>query len=290
MQLDIFEHSRDVILRNDVVNALQRREAPAARSAWQALSAEFPLDASVAPLDSLIGALEQAACAPLPDHDAVRDARRALDDDLALAARRILGETGSVSWLAPLWRALAQRAASLPYRAARSDDHAAPLWLRAGDTAAAAEVVAGIESWRRIPAPLGWMIEARHRTDGLEAIWALLAELAWLSPVRFDDVSRRLGDPSLDKLRKQFDASFEGEGGTGDLAWLPAWLLVEKSALAPLLRQAQPTRHGAPEQTMRLLLELLGLERQGRHRELVERRRVLRELHPFLYGAYMKTR
>ena len=41
---------------------------------------------------------------------------------------------------------------------------------------------------------------------------------------------------------------------------------------------------------MRLLLELLGLERQGRHRELVERRRALRDTHASLWCAYMRTR
>ena len=56
------------------------------------------------------------------------------------------------------------------------------LWLRAGDFAAAADAVARIESWRRIPAPLAWMAEARYRLDGLDAHWGLLAELAWLAP------------------------------------------------------------------------------------------------------------
>jgi hypothetical protein len=41
---------------------------------------------------------------------------------------------------------------------------------------------------------------------------------------------------------------------------------------------------------MRLVLELLGLERQGRHAELVQRRRALRDLHAPLYAAYMSTR
>ncbi|SCK08316.1 hypothetical protein VAR608DRAFT_0233 [Variovorax sp. HW608] len=37
---------------------------------------------------------------------------------------------------------------------------------------------------------------------------------------------------------------------------------------------------------MRLLLELLGLERQGRHHDVVERRKALRDTHPSLYAAY----
>ncbi|WP_372528001.1 hypothetical protein [Piscinibacter sp.] len=41
---------------------------------------------------------------------------------------------------------------------------------------------------------------------------------------------------------------------------------------------------------MRLLIELIGLERQGRHHNVIERRKALRDMHPILYGAYMKSR
>jgi hypothetical protein len=37
MQLDIFADSRDVMLRNDVLDALHRRDAVSARQAWQRL-------------------------------------------------------------------------------------------------------------------------------------------------------------------------------------------------------------------------------------------------------------
>jgi len=66
----------------------------------------------------------------------------------------------------------------LPFCADASEHHAAALWLRAGDWAAAREAVELIEAWRRIPAPLAWMAEARYRTEGLEAAWPLLTELA----------------------------------------------------------------------------------------------------------------
>ena len=41
---------------------------------------------------------------------------------------------------------------------------------------------------------------------------------------------------------------------------------------------------------MRLLLELLGLERQGRQREIVQRRKDLRDAHAGLYACYMAAR
>ena len=42
MQLDIFEHSRDVMLKNDVVGALERRDATGARTNRAALFREYP--------------------------------------------------------------------------------------------------------------------------------------------------------------------------------------------------------------------------------------------------------
>jgi len=41
---------------------------------------------------------------------------------------------------------------------------------------------------------------------------------------------------------------------------------------------------------MRLLLDLLHLERQGRQRELIAQRKRLRDLQPALYACYMKSR
>lgn len=168
--------------------------------------------------------------------------------------------------------------------------HCAALWLKAGDFAAAADAVQQIESWRRIPAPLAWICEARLRLDELDSSWGLLAELAWLSPQRFDALTRRLADPVLTRLRRRFDAEFEGEGTVADMAWFPAWVLCEAPALAMPLGQAQPGLQSAPEQAMRLLLDLLHLERQGRQRDLLAQRRRLRDLQPVLYAAYMKSR
>ena len=289
-QLDIFAHSRDVMLRNDALRALEQRDAMGARAAWHALADEFPDDVDLAPLDVLARTLEQHSDAPFPDHDGVARERALLAHEVAAAARQTLGTAAGTAWLRPQWRVLAARSAHLPFDPSHLDDHAAALWLRAQDWPAAARAVERIESWRRIPAPLAWMAEARMRPGGLDECWALLAELAWLSPSRMDALLRRLDDPLLARLRKKFDAAFDDSGQPGDLAWFPAWVLTEAPALAPHLALALPSQHSAAEQGMRLMLELLGLERQGRHRDLVQRRRALRDLHAPLYAAYMATR
>ena len=60
MQLDIFADSRDVMLRNDVLDALHRRHSGDAREAWQRLAGEFPDDGSLPGLATLIEVLEDA--------------------------------------------------------------------------------------------------------------------------------------------------------------------------------------------------------------------------------------
>jgi hypothetical protein len=41
---------------------------------------------------------------------------------------------------------------------------------------------------------------------------------------------------------------------------------------------------------MRAMVELLGLEHQGRQREVIAHRKTLRGLHASVYAAYMATR
>ncbi|MBC8749256.1 MULTISPECIES: hypothetical protein [Paraburkholderia] len=290
MQLDIFDDSRDVMLRNDVLSALQHHDASGARRALQILGHEYPDDAALVALDTLVTALEARCSLPFANHDAALGARETLLTRVRPSANQLMGERAAIAWLAPFWNELAQRAAGLAFRAAQPDAHGAALYLHAGDWKAAEAAVTRLESWRRIPAPLMWMAECRYRLDGLEAAWPLLAELAWLAPPRFDGLLRHLEDSSLDTLRRTFDASFEGGGDIADLAWFPAWALIQKTGLAPLLKQAQPCRDTDPERAARLVLRLLALERGGRHHELIESRRDLRDLHDALYRHYMKTR
>ncbi|WP_232477955.1 hypothetical protein, partial [Caballeronia calidae] len=262
-QLDIFADSRDVMLRNDVLEHLQRRTAGAAQTALRLLADEFPNDGALSAMTVLTGELEPASTAPLTDHAALSIARRHLEDVVATAARRVLPAQRVHAWLAPSWRTLAQRATGLVYRGADPEHHAAPLWLLAGDWRAARESVESIESWWRIPAPLAWMTEAYYRADGLDAAWPLIAELAWLAPARIAALLARLGDASLDGLRRRFDAEFPGSGEVGDYAWFPTWLLLVKPALAGRLESARVQRDHVASRAMVLLAEIQRREHEG---------------------------
>jgi hypothetical protein len=193
-------------------------------------------------------------------------------------------------WLSPLWAELAAAIAKYSFDSGNESLHAAPLLLRAGCWEDAAVCIERIESWRRQPAPLAWMIEARCRFGGFDAIWPLLAELAWMAPRRAQALAPRLELPALDRLVRGFDAEFEGEGSPDDFSWLPAWALISDVRLAEGLRLAQDGEHTPPESCARVILALLALERQGRHGELVANRKKLREMHPALFARYMQNR
>ncbi len=292
-QLDIFADSRDVMLRNDVVSALAGHDAAAASSHCQTLNAEFPDDANLPALQGLINALQQlqaAAQTPAPNLAAVSVERERLVREYAPAAQQAMGPVAGPAWMLPFWCALAKRSEHLAFDPTSPEDHAAAQWLRGHDWAAAAQAVQRIASWRRIPWPLMWMTSARYRLDGLNACWPLLAELAWMAPQRLAQVLDEVKDSLLNRLRQEFDARFDGDGDMADLSWFPAWLLCAKPALFEQLGLAQPGQHSAAENGMRLMLTLLHLEKQGRHQELVHKRRQLRDLHAGLWRAYMATR
>jgi len=166
------------------------------------------------------------------------------------------------------------------------------LWelLRAGNAAEAARRIEAIASWRRQPAPLAWKVETEYRVSGLAAAWPLLAELSWLAPPRAATLAARLQDPELNGLLSRFDAQFEGDGEAEDFAWFPAWTLIAEPGWANVMRLAQ---HGAGTPAERCawqMFNLLLLERQGRHADIIDGRRKLRAAHPRLFELYMRSR
>jgi hypothetical protein len=145
-QLDLFEHSRDTMLRNDVLDALQRRDADAARLAWHALADFEPRHGALPALAGLIAALESARNNTLfTVHAEAALAREQLSQSVMPVAQSQFGAAVAAAWLAPLWRGLANRAAALPFSAAQAEDHAAALWLNVGDATAAIEAVKAVE-------------------------------------------------------------------------------------------------------------------------------------------------
>src|SRR6185369_15875523 len=133
-------------------------------------------------------------------------------------------------------------------RPERPQDHPVPLLLRARCWKAAASAAATIEHWRRQPQALLWMAEAKLHAYGLKACWPVITELAWRAPQALGELAyRAVPDSLLCQLVRRFAASFDGEGELSDLAWFPAWLLIDKPELEPALAAAPAAGDSAPE-------------------------------------------
>jgi hypothetical protein len=295
-QLDIFDDSRDLALRNDIAQALLRGDLQAAEDSAATLRAEFGDDPALAPAALLIELLRgQAAAAPdaLPDVAAVLERRQRIETVLSHAANELMGPADARAWLARQWRALARAAQALPWQPDHPQAHAASLYLQAGDWADAADTARGIASWRRIPPPLLWMTEARWHLQGADAAWPLLAEALWLAPGRARALLAQLPDKPLARLVRRFEDEFEpgdGDRSDHDWAWFPAWALVDQPALSDVLAGASSDADAAAIRGFRLVAALLRLERAGRHHDVVEHRRQLKSLEERLFALYMRTR
>lgn len=90
MQLDIFEHSRDVMLKNDVIAALERRDATDASSNRAALYREYPDSLCMQDLDQMIEALEKPR-SRIQTHQDLSTAQQWLADSVEPATLRVLG-------------------------------------------------------------------------------------------------------------------------------------------------------------------------------------------------------
>lgn len=289
MQLDLFADSRDTQLRNDVVNALRHYQADVARTALHKLAAEFSADTQLPTLEVLLAALESAATNPCADHAEAGVRRAWLEQSLQPAACRLFGNSEGFAWSQRFWHALANACTALPFTAAAERTAAPALWIEAKQWEEAKLAIQRIPSWQRQPVPLSWMLSIDLATQELDACWAMLAELAWLAPERLSAILQDSAPPALAALNRQFRRAFDGDDEAVDVAWFPAWLLIEHPALAVHLRSARVSDH-TPAQVTRLLMELLLLEKQGRHQELVGKRKRLRDLQPWIFGEYMKSR
>ncbi len=289
MQLDLFEHSRDVMLRNDVVGALQRRDSVAAEKALAVLSAEFPDDTLRVPLTELSTVLKSRN-APFGSHDEALQTLDRMESVVVPAAHRVFGAVEATNWLVPVWRSMASEAQHLAFDADRPRAHAAPMLLAAADWTTAETTIKRIPSWRRIPIALAWMAEARFGEGGIDVVWPLLVELAWSNPGLFGELAGSLPDPRLRLYLQRFGADPELSADEADHAWFPAWLLIAEPALLPIFRGAMQHDNKPPERCARIVMELLISERQGGQRMDVEHRRRLRALHGGLFNRYMSTR
>jgi hypothetical protein len=78
MQRDLFAHGRDVMLRNNVIAALRRREVAAGWEAPAVLPAEYPRDGLLVPMAALLQTLD-APLGCFSHHNAAADALHSMN-------------------------------------------------------------------------------------------------------------------------------------------------------------------------------------------------------------------
>jgi hypothetical protein len=289
MQLDLFLHSRAVILANDATGALRARDAERARVAMHRLRIEAPDYPGIDALETLTIALATWS-SPGADVSAVLRAADWLDRDVAPAANQVLGDAAP-HFIAGFFRDLAEAARGLAYDCARPQAHRASLCLRGGEWEEAEAAADSIPQSDANPDAIHWRCVARYRRHGIDAARVQLFVLAWRAPQRFASVRAELGDEMLDRDWQRFEGASDWESvDDGELPmWFPAWCLLDHPAIGVSLKGIEfpnlPAAEGA-----RLLLDLLELERRGDQQQLIAKRARLRELNPDFFALYMVTR
>ncbi len=286
MQLDIFEHSRDVMLNNAVVEAWLRHDLPAVEQGIALLREECPAHVDLPRHVRLLEQVHRFAVDSQPGEPTSR--HRQLRERILPLAEDLLGRNRCERWTRPLWLALAKVAQPLPYDPRHPEQHAAVFLLAANEIAEARRAVNSIPSWRRIPHPLAWMTRIEMAVSPPEVWWPLLAESAWLAPEACESQLRNVSG-TVRPLIVRFSGEFENNGEFHDLNWFPAWLLIHQPDIRELLRPAEPNA-SPPARAFSLLLDLLHLERTGQQAGLISRRAELRVLAPDIFADYMRNR
>jgi hypothetical protein len=180
-QLDIFDDGLDVMLVNDLAEALAdgalaNAQAAADLQAWRARHAP--------------------------------------------AAAALWGREAAAAWHAQRLAAFARRAQGLPWLPTQAETHAVALWMAARQWGTALQALTALPSWRRQPPLLAWAAECRWRHDGPDAAWPLLAELAWLAPARLPAVVGAIGDARLTRWLGRMHDELDEDSAAWFPAWL----------------------------------------------------------------------
>jgi hypothetical protein len=289
-QLDLFVHSRAVILANDTINALLAREAAQASACLGRLGAEVPDYEALNALTILSRAL---ADWPLPSISPtqIADVVGRLEGEVSPATLAAMGSKAA-DFMRPFWRDLAHAARLHAYDAAFPQSFCAGLYLRCGDVRAAARTAESIPDWERNADALHWLAVARYRIDGLDTCLAPLMRLALVAPQRLSIALAEIDDPLLQRDWKAFHLAcdwLDPNEVTAD-AWFSAWYLVEHPGIRIGIEDATSLPATQAAQTFIAIERVLELEKHGYSAALISSRRRLRDWDPEVFAFYMARR
>ena len=289
-QLDLFEHSRAVILANDVIDALVARDATLATERFNSLCIEEPGHRARAALQTLCCALGDWP-RPSANPAEIADAVRWLDAKPHPAALAAMGDKAA-DFMRPFWRELACVAGQHAYDSAYPESYSASLYLRCGDAVAAATAAHAVPNCDGNVDALHWIAVARYRAEGLNACRAQLMRLALLAPQRVPALLAEIDEPLLNRDWRAFQADCHWLDSEDDTAgsWYPAWHLVEHPGMEIEIGELATLPATRAAQTFVEIRRRLGLERRGYSTALISARNRLRELSREVFMLYMARR
>lgn len=290
-QLDLFLDGQDAFLVHEITSGLVQRDRGRAEAGLERLRHERPLHPDLSALALLITSLDFPAASPAT-HATVTDDIEAMQNTLAPATRRLLGESAAV-FLEPTWRLLAARAARLPFDEAYPRAHRSWLCQHNADWAAVRVAVEAESRWASRPCLRYRLGLARHHLGESEAAIQVWLPLCWMDPLLFARCAPTLPAVILREAWEAFDQTVAGDESLVDTTevatWFPAWLLLRHRGLVHLFRSDEVPEAGTASRVFRHLLSLLPLESQGLSDALVRERRALRQLSPGFFRYYMQA-
>jgi hypothetical protein len=289
-QLDLFAHSRTMILRNDLVDSVLERDAARVHNLLELLHTEAPGHPALNSFATLREALERWPARTAAPDDTARVVEW-LDSQVTRAAASVLGPA-ALTFIRSLWHELAVAVAAQPYDPMHPRSHFAYCYLRAGDARAALQALATIEGRDLDPFVLHCAILARHGALGWHACRSLFFTLALTAPQHLPATLTSLSDPSLfaDWERFWTDCTWLDQRDEMAGAWFPAWYLIEHPAtrMAGVVGGEETDAPWA--RAFRAIRVLLVLERGGYGASLISARTELRRIDIRLFEHYMSRR
>jgi hypothetical protein len=290
-QLDLFLDGQDAFLVHEITSGLVQRNRDRAEAGLERLRHERPLHPDLSALALLITSLDSPAVSPAT-HATVTDDIEAMQNALAPAARRLVGESAA-AFLERSWRSMAARAAHLPFDETHPRAHRSWLCQQYADWAAVRAAVEAESRWSWRPCLRYRLGLARHHLGEPEVAMQVWLPLCWMDPGLFSRCAPTLPSAILREAWEAFEHTFAGDDSLADTTevatWFPAWLLVRHRGLVHLFRSDEVPEAGTASRTFRHLLSLLPLESQGLNEALVRERRALQQLSPSFFHYYMQV-
>ncbi len=288
-QLDLFVDGRDALLVHEIVTALISRDVERTEAGLRRLGQEHPRHPELMPLTVLVEALT-APASPAATQVALTERIELTERRLVPAARRFLGADAD-ALLRPVWEALAETAADLPFEPAHPLAHRAWLCQQYGEWTEVRAAVEDEPCWADRPLLRYWMGLAQHHLGAPEVAIRLWLPLCWMDPLLFETRAPTLPSATIRAAWVAFEQALPFEKALADrapaAAWFPAWLLLRHQGLSRLFRADDIADAGDAARVFRHLLALLPLEQRGLTDELVGQRRALRQLDENFFRYYM---